>query len=71
LLIKNHLHFFVIELGRQNMKIITFTLVAVLLSAIFAPYLNASDNSLEASLSDLKNFHVDTPNMVKQLTRHP
>jgi len=46
------------------MKIITFTLVAVLLSAIFAAYSNASDNALEASLSDLKNFHVDTPNMV-------
>jgi hypothetical protein len=61
---KKTLTFFVIELGRQNIKIITFTLVAVLLSAIFAPYSNASDNSLEASLSDLKNFHVDTPNMV-------
>jgi hypothetical protein len=46
------------------MKIINFTLVAVLLSAIFAAYSNASDNALEASLSDLKNFHVDTPNMV-------
>jgi hypothetical protein len=56
--------FFVNELGRQNMKIITFTLVAVLLSAIFASYLNASENSLNAPLSDLKNYHVDTPNMV-------
>jgi protein tyrosine phosphatase (PTP) superfamily phosphohydrolase (DUF442 family) len=56
--------FFVIELGRQNMKTIIFTLVAVLLSAIFAPYSHASENSLDAPLSDLKNYHVDTPNMV-------
>jgi hypothetical protein len=46
------------------MKIITFTLVAVFLSAIFAPSSNASENALDAPLSDLKNYHVDTPNMV-------
>jgi protein tyrosine phosphatase (PTP) superfamily phosphohydrolase (DUF442 family) len=46
------------------MKTIIFTLVAVLLSAIFAPYSNASEKSLNAPLSDLKNYHVDTPNMV-------
>jgi hypothetical protein len=61
---KPSISFFVYKLGRQNMKIITFTLVAVLLSAIFAPYSNASENSLDAPLSDLKNYHVDTPNMV-------
>jgi hypothetical protein len=46
------------------MKTIIITLVAILLSAIFAPYSNASENSLDAPLSDLKNYHVDTPNMV-------
>ncbi|PKH00311.1 hypothetical protein [Paraglaciecola sp. MB-3u-78] len=46
------------------MKTIIFTLVAVLLSAIFAPSSKASENALDAPLSDLKNYHVDTPNMV-------
>jgi hypothetical protein len=61
---KSPTSFFVIELRRQDMKTIVFTPVAVLLSAIFASYLNASESSLDAPLSDLKNYHVDTPNMV-------
>jgi hypothetical protein len=61
---KSPTSFFVIELRRQDMKTIVFTPVAVVLSAIFASYLNASESSLDAPLSDLKNYHVDTPNMV-------
>ena len=60
---KSPTSFFVIELRRQDMKTIVFTPVAVVLSAIFASYLNASESSLDAPLSDLKNYHVDTPNM--------
>jgi hypothetical protein len=46
------------------MKHIFFTMIAVILLTINALEINASENAINAPLSDLKNYHVDTPNMV-------
>jgi hypothetical protein len=43
----------------QTTKTIIFAIIAVILFTTYVPHTNASD-----PLSDLKNYHVDTPNMV-------
>jgi hypothetical protein len=46
------------------MKYIFFTIIAVILFTNNTRDILASENSINASLSDLKNYHIDTPNMV-------
>lgn len=46
------------------MKTIIFTIVINILFATHAGYSNASESVLNSPLSDLKNYHIDTPNMV-------
>jgi protein tyrosine phosphatase (PTP) superfamily phosphohydrolase (DUF442 family) len=46
------------------MKTIIFTIVINILLATHAGYSNASESGLSSPLYDLKNYHIDTPNMV-------
>ena len=46
------------------MKYILFTIIAVILLVANTRFTDASKNSLQAALSDLKNYHVDTAVMV-------
>jgi hypothetical protein len=46
------------------MKTVLFTIIAVILVATNVLDAQASESAPNASLSDLKNYHVDTPNMV-------
>ena len=46
------------------MKYIFFTIIAVILFTNNTRDILASENFINASLSDLKNYHIDTPNMI-------
>ena len=50
--------------SKADMKTIIFTIVINILLATHAGYSNASESALSSPLYDLKNYHIDTPNMV-------